>query len=57
MSKERLQHQHQHPQSGNTEARGTAWHYAPKNKGESNHYPGHPGRDVERRLFLLGGDT
>ena len=38
---------------GNTDQRGTAWHYRASNQGgESNHYPGPiPVGDVERRLF------
>jgi phage/plasmid-like protein (TIGR03299 family) len=38
---------------GNTDARGTAWHYRAEDQGEeSNHYPGPiPIEDVERRLF------
>jgi phage/plasmid-like protein (TIGR03299 family) len=38
---------------GNTDQRGTAWHYRARSQGEeSNHYPGPiPVADVERRLF------
>lgn len=53
MSKETLQHLNTHTLIGNTDARGTAWHYRAEHQGdESNHYPGPiPVTDVERRLF------
>lgn len=53
MSNETLQHLNTHVLIGNTDARGTAWHYRAEHQGdESNHYPGPiPVEDVERRLF------
>ena len=53
MSKETLQHLNINTLIGNTDARGTAWHYRAEYQGsESNHYPGPiPVDDVERRLF------
>ena len=53
MSRESLQHLNLHTLIGNTDHRGTAWHYRAEHQGdESNHYPGPiPVADVERRLF------
>lgn len=53
MSKETLQHLNTHTLIGNTDQRGTAWHYRAEQQGaESNHYPGPiPVEDVRRRLF------
>ena len=53
MSKETLQHLNTNTLIGNTDARGTAWHYRAEEQGaESNHYPGPiPIADVRRRLF------
>ena len=53
MSKETLQHLNTNTLIGNTDHRGTAWHYRAEEQGdESNHYPGPiPVEDVERRLF------
>ncbi|QIG42062.1 DUF932 domain-containing protein [Nocardioides anomalus] len=53
MSKETLEHLNTHTLIGNTDHRGTAWHYRAEHQGvESNHYPGPiPVSDVERRLF------
>ena len=53
MSRETLQHLNTNTLIGNTDARGTAWHYRAEEQGaETNHYPGPiPVRDVERRLF------
>ena len=53
MSRETLQHLNTHTLIGNTDHRGTAWHYRAEEQGEeSNHYPGPiPVPDVERRLF------
>ena len=53
MSNETLQHLNIHTLIGNTDQRGTAWHYRAEHQGEeSNHYPGPiPVGDVERRLF------
>lgn len=53
MSKETLQHLNTHTLIGNTNARGTAWHYRVEHQGdEPNHYPGPiPVEDVRRRLF------
>ncbi len=44
---------HLNTRNGNTDHRGTAWHYRAQDQGdESNHYPGSiPVADVERRLF------
>ena len=48
-----MQHLNTNTLIGNTDARGTAWHYRAEEQGEeSNHYPGPiPVADVERRLF------
>ena len=48
-----MQHLNTNTLIGNTDARGTAWHYRAEHQGEeSNHYPGPiPVADVERRLF------
>src|SRR3954451_87524 len=53
MSRETLQHLNTNTLIGNTDHRGTAWHYRAEHQGnESNHYPGPiPVTDVERRLF------
>src|SRR5512132_2160902 len=53
MSKETLRHLNTNTLIGNTDQRGTAWHYRAEEQGEeSNHYPGPiPVEDVERRLF------
>jgi phage/plasmid-like protein (TIGR03299 family) len=53
MSKETLQHLNINTLIGNTDVRGTAWHYRAEQQGEeSNHYPGPiPIADVQRRLF------
>lgn len=53
MSRETLHHLNIQTLIGNTDARGTAWHYRAEEQGsESNHYPGPiPVEDVERRLF------
>lgn len=53
MSRETLHHLNTNTLIGNTDARGTAWHYRAEDQGEeSNHYPGPiPVADVERRLF------
>lgn len=53
MSRETLQHLNTNTLIGNTEQRGTAWHYRAEEQGEeSNHYPGPiPMQDVQRRLF------
>ena len=53
MSKETLQDLNINTLIGNTDVRGTAWHYRAEQQGEeSNHYPGPiPIADVQRRLF------
>jgi phage/plasmid-like protein (TIGR03299 family) len=53
MSKETLEHLNTHTLIGNTDQRGTAWHYRAEHQGdESNHYPGPiPVADVQQRLF------
>lgn len=53
MSRETLEHLNTNVLIGNTDHRGTAWHYRAEEQGnESNHYPGPiPVADVERRLF------
>lgn len=53
MSRETLQHLNTQTLIGNTDQRGTAWHYRAEHQGEAtNHYPGPiPVADVERRLF------
>lgn len=53
MSRETLQHLNTGTLIGNTDHRGTAWHYRAAMQGEeTNHYPGPiPVDDVERRLF------
>ena len=53
MSRETLQHLNTQTLIGNTDQRGTAWHYRADDQGEqSNHYHGPiPLPDVERRLF------
>lgn len=53
MSRETLTHLNTQTLIGNTDVRGTAWHYRAEEQGdESNHYPGFiPVGDVERRLF------
>jgi phage/plasmid-like protein (TIGR03299 family) len=53
MSRETLEHLNTNTLIGNTDARGTAWHYRAEHQGdESNHYPGPiPVADVRRRLF------
>ena len=53
MSRETLEHLNTHTLIGNTDHRGTAWHYrADLQADEPNHYPGPiPVDDVLRRLF------
>lgn len=53
MSAESLEHLNTNTLIGNTDARGTAWHYRAEHQGdESNHYRGPiPVDDVRRRLF------
>lgn len=53
MSRETLEHLNTSTLIGQTDRRGTAWHYrAALQGGESNHYPGPiPVSDVQRRLF------
>ncbi|MCW2784993.1 MAG: hypothetical protein JWP74_1510 [Marmoricola sp.] len=53
MSRETLEHLNSSTLIGNTNARGTAWHYrADLQAEEPNHYPGPiPVEDVRRRLF------
>jgi phage/plasmid-like protein (TIGR03299 family) len=53
MSKETLEHLNTNTLIGNTEHRGTAWHYRAELQGvETNHYAGPiPVEDVQRRLF------
>jgi hypothetical protein len=53
MSRETLEDLNIHTLIGQTDARGTAWHYRAEHQGEeTNHYPGSiPVADVERRLF------
>jgi phage/plasmid-like protein (TIGR03299 family) len=53
MSRETLESLNANTLIGNTDARGTAWHYRAEHQGdESNHYPGPiPVADVRRRLF------
>lgn len=53
MSRETLTHLNTQTLIGNTDQRGTAWHYRAEEQGEeTNHYPGPiPVADVERRLF------
>lgn len=53
MSRETLEYLNIQTLIGNTDYRGTAWHYRAEEQGdESNHYPGPiPVADVERRLF------
>lgn len=53
MSNETLAHLNTSTLIGNTDHRGTAWHYRAEHQGEeSNHYPGPiPVEDVRRRLF------
>lgn len=53
MSKETLEHLNTNTLIGNTDYRGTAWHYRAELQGaETNHYPGPvPVQDVQRRLF------
>src|SRR4051794_35534265 len=53
MSKETLQDLNINTLIGNTDHRGTAWHYRAEEQGnETNHYPGPiPVTDVQRRLF------
>src|SRR4051812_32141856 len=59
MSRETLQHLNTHTLIGNTDARGTAWHYRAEHQGEEpNHYPGPiPLVDVERRLFYWKAES
>jgi phage/plasmid-like protein (TIGR03299 family) len=59
MSKETLHHLNTNTLIGNTEHRGTAWHYrADLQGGELNHYPGPvPVEDVRRRLFHWSADS
>src|SRR4051812_27378817 len=59
MSGETLQHLNTQTLIGNTEHRGTAWHYrADLQAGEPNHYPGPiPIGDVRRRLFGWQADS
>jgi phage/plasmid-like protein (TIGR03299 family) len=53
MSKETLEHLNTNTLIGNTDHRGTAWHYRAELQGaETNHYAGPiPVEDVQRRLF------
>jgi phage/plasmid-like protein (TIGR03299 family) len=53
MSRETLEHLNINTLIGNTDNRGTAWHYRAEHQGDqSNHYPGPiPVVDVEGRLF------
>ncbi|GAA0989531.1 hypothetical protein ENKNEFLB_03600 [Nocardioides aquaticus] len=53
MSRETIEHLNLHTLIGNTDQRGTAWHYRAEHQGaEPNHYTGPvPVADVERRLF------
>jgi phage/plasmid-like protein (TIGR03299 family) len=53
MSKETLEHLNTNTLIGNTDYRGTAWHYRAELQGaETNHYAGPiPVQDVQRRLF------
>jgi phage/plasmid-like protein (TIGR03299 family) len=53
MSRETMQHLNTNTLIGNTDNRGTAWHYRADLQGdEPNHYPGPiPVEDVRRRLF------
>src|SRR3954467_3707736 len=55
MSRETLQHLNTNTLIGNTDHRGTAWHYRAEEQGDkSNHYPGPiPQEDWKRRLFPL----
>ena len=57
MSRETLQHLNTNTLIGNTDARGTAWHYRAEDQGdESNHYPGPiPLADVGTPPVLLAG--
>lgn len=59
MSKETLSHLNTNTLIGQTDRRGTAWHYRAEEQGdESNHYPGAiPVEDVQRRLFHWTADT
>ena len=59
MSRETLQHLNTNTLIGNTDQRGTAWHYRAEHQGdESNHYPGPiPIDDVRRRLFHWQADS
>lgn len=53
MSNETIEYLNTNTLIGNTDNRGTAWHYRAEDQGEeSNHYPGPiPLADVQRRLF------
>jgi phage/plasmid-like protein (TIGR03299 family) len=57
MTRETLEHLNTNTLIGNTDSRGTAWHYRAEEQGEqSNHYPGPIAvADVERRLFHWQG--
>ena len=59
MSKETLEHLNLNTLIGNTDQRGTAWHYRAELQGdESNHYPGPiPVPDVRRRLFQWAAES
>jgi phage/plasmid-like protein (TIGR03299 family) len=59
MSKETLQHLNTNVLIGNTDARGTAWHYRADQQGdEPNHYTGFiPVSDVQRRLFFWEAES
>ena len=59
MSRETLQHLNANTLIGNTDARGTAWHYRAEHQGEeTNHYPGPiPIEHVQRRLFAWHAET
>jgi len=59
MSNETLTHLNANTLIGNTDARGTAWHYRAELQGEeSNHYPGPiPVDDVARRLFAWDAES
>jgi phage/plasmid-like protein (TIGR03299 family) len=59
MSQEKLEHLNTNVLIGNTDQRGTAWHYRAELQGdEPNHYPGAiPIEDVRRRLFAWHADS
>jgi phage/plasmid-related protein TIGR03299 len=59
MSRETLHHLNTSVLIGNTDARGSAWHYRADEQGdEPNHYPGFiPVADVQRRLFYWEAES